>query len=85
MISIITWLQPNGTYRLTWKSAGDLLAANSDETKYGKHPQGLYLDGSRKAESGSEARDENKQKAFWSASIKMANIDATDTVLDDSQ
>ena len=83
VISAVTWLQPNGSYRTAWKSAGDLLAASFNEKDYGKHPQALYLDGSRKAEAGPEARDEQKQKALWAASVKMAGLKAGDTVLED--
>ena len=85
VISIVTWLQPHGSYRTPWKSAGDLLAASFDETEYGKHPRGLYLDGSRKAKAGREAMDEEKQKALWIASLKMAGLKDGDTVLENWQ
>jgi len=82
VISLVTWLQPNGSYRSPWKSAGDLLAASFNEKDYGKHPQALYLDGSRKAEAGPEAMDEEKQKMLWAASVKMAGVKYCDTVLE---
>ena len=82
MISVVTWLQPNGSYRTPWKSAGDLLAASFNESDYSKRPQALYLDGTKKAKAGPEARDEKKQKALWAASVKMANLTAHDTILE---
>lgn len=85
VISFITWLQPHGSYRTTWKSAGDLLAASFDEKEHGRHPQGLYLDGSRKAKAAREAMDEQKQKALWMASLKMAGLKDGDTTLENWQ
>ena len=85
VISFITWLQPHGSYRTPWKSAGDLLAASFDEKEYGRHPQGLYLDGSTKVQAAREAMDKQKQKALWVASLKMACLKDGDTVLEDWQ
>ncbi len=82
VISLVTWLRPNGSYRTPWKSAGDLLAASFNEKDYGKHPQALYLDGSMKAEAGPEARDETKQNVLWAAGVKMVGLRAGDTVLE---
>lgn len=81
MVSTLVWFNPNGSYRTTWKSAGDLLSASFNEKDYGEHPQALYLDGSRVAEAGPEARDQEKQKALWAASVKLAAVKAGDTVL----
>lgn len=85
VISIVTWLRPNGDYRTAWKSAGDLLNASFNEKDYGKHPQALYLNGSAKAEAGAEARNEQYQKEIWKASIGMARLKEGDTVLENWQ
>ncbi|KAL8824249.1 MAG: hypothetical protein Q9191_005187 [Dirinaria sp. TL-2023a] len=85
VISIVTWLRPNGDYRTPWKSAGDLLNASFNETDYGKHPQALYLNGSAKAKAGAEARNEQYQKEMWKASVRMARLEEGDTVLENWQ
>ena len=43
VISLLTWMNPNGDYRTVWKSADDLLNASYNEKDYGKHHQALYL------------------------------------------
>ena len=85
VISIITWLQPHGSYRTPWKSAGDLLAASFDKKQHGRYPQGLYLDGSQKAQAAREATEEQKQRSLWIASLKMAGLKDGDTVLENWQ
>lgn len=85
MISIVTWFRPNGDYRTPWKSAGDLLFASFDEKHIGKHPRALFLNGTAKAESGVEARNEHYQKELWKASVPMAHLEKGDTVLENWQ
>ena len=59
VIGLVSWLFPNGDYRTTWRSAGDLLNANPNEKDYGKHSQVLYLNVSRESQAGAEATDED--------------------------
>ncbi|KAL2060741.1 hypothetical protein VTL71DRAFT_9383 [Oculimacula yallundae] len=74
-------LSPNGALRPTWKSAQDLMLASFDEKYLGAYPKAVYLNGSVKAESSAESRDEAKQKQLWAESVKLAMIRDGETVL----
>ncbi|KAG4440763.1 hypothetical protein IFR05_003750 [Cadophora sp. M221] len=78
---ISVWLFPNGPLRPTWKSAQDLMLASFDDNYLGTHPKATYLNGSVKATSSVESRDEAKQKQLWDESIKLAMIRDGETVL----
>lgn len=82
LIDIISWLNPNGSYRSSWTSAGALLNASFNEKDLGKHPQALYLDGTREGRAGKEAMNEQRQRELWEASLEMAAIKNEDTVLE---
>ena len=60
VIRLVSWLSPNGDYRTTWRSVGDLFNASSNEKDYGKHSQVLYLGVSRETQAGAEATDEDR-------------------------
>lgn len=83
LISIVTYFNPNGSYRSVWKSASDLLGASfGDRGSYEGDLRGVYFDGSRRSEAGREARDEQKQEMLWRESIRMAGVVKGDTVLE---
>lgn len=79
--TIFVRFMPNGSYRPTWKSAQDLMLASFDEKYLGAHPKAVYLNGSVKAVSSAESRDETKQKQLWKDSVKLARIRDGETVL----
>ncbi len=79
--SIFVWFMPNGSYRPTWKSAQDLMLASFDTKYLGAHPKAVYLNGSVKAISSVESRDEAKQKRLWKESVKLARIREGETAL----
>lgn len=78
---ILVWLQPNGSIRSPLKSGADLLRASFDTVTWGEHPKALYLDGTEKAQSSEEARDEGKQRNLWGDSLKLARVRSGETVL----
>ncbi|KAH7327107.1 hypothetical protein BKA65DRAFT_62351 [Rhexocercosporidium sp. MPI-PUGE-AT-0058] len=78
---ISVWLYPNGPLRPTWKSAQDLMLASFDENYLGTHPKATYLNGSVKAISSVESRDEAKQKQLWDESVQLAMIRDGETAL----
>ncbi|KAI1804562.1 NAD(P)-binding protein [Daldinia bambusicola] len=81
---IMTWLNPNGDLRTTWKSAGDVIHACFDtDGGLGEYPNGLYLNGSAVADVGPEAKDETKCRRLWTDSLGYANVKEGDTVLAD--
>jgi hypothetical protein len=73
---------PNGWFRTPYKSATDVLTASFDEETLGKHPKTVYLNGSARAETSPEARDESKQKQLWEASVRLTGLKHGETVLD---
>ncbi|KAK0113493.1 hypothetical protein ONS96_014357 [Cadophora gregata f. sp. sojae] len=78
---ISVYFSPNGSIRPTWKSAQDLMLASFDEKYLGVRPKAVYLNGSAKAESSIESRDEEKQRQLWEESLKLAMIRDGETVL----
>ncbi|KAK0120178.1 hypothetical protein ONS95_011584 [Cadophora gregata] len=76
---------PNGMFRTTWKSAGDVMLAAFDTELLGYHPNGTYLNGSEIADVGPEAKDVYKSNQLWYESLKYAQIDNGDTLLMDWQ
>ncbi|PVH83908.1 NAD(P)-binding protein [Cadophora sp. DSE1049] len=79
--NISVWFSPNGSMRPTWKSAQDLMLASFDEKYLGVRPKAVYLNGSVKAVSSVESREETKQKKLWEESLKLAMIRDGETVL----
>ncbi|KAI0854019.1 NAD(P)-binding protein [Daldinia vernicosa] len=81
---LVTWLNPNGSLRTTWKSAGDVIHACFDtDGGLGEYPNGLYLNGTEISDVGPEAKDETKCRRLWRDSLEYANIKEGDTVLAD--
>ena len=78
---ILVFFSPNGVLRPPRKSAADLMLAAFDSKYLGEHPKAVYLNGSVKAQTSVEARDEAKQKKLWADSLKLARIRDGDTVL----
>ncbi len=78
---LLTWLSPNGDFRMTWKSGGDVVRAAFDTKELGEHPNGLYLNGSEPLEVGAEAKDRRKTGQLWRDSLKYASIKEGDTIL----
>jgi hypothetical protein len=79
--SLAVWWQPNGTFRTTAKSAGDVLRAAFDTKELGDHPNGVYLNGSEIADVGLEAKDTRKSGQLWRDSLGYAQVKEGDTVL----
>ncbi|TVY83950.1 hypothetical protein LSUE1_G003333 [Lachnellula suecica] len=69
---ILVWFSPDGQLRPPRKSGADLLAACFDEEYLGKSPKGVYLNGSERAESSVESRNEGKQQGLWEDSLGLA-------------
>ncbi|KAL7623685.1 hypothetical protein AAE478_005237 [Parahypoxylon ruwenzoriense] len=80
---LISWLNPDGDLRTTWKSAGDVVRACFDTKDLGERPNGVYLNGSIVADVGPEAKDETKCRRLWSDSLGYAGVKEGDTVLVD--
>ena len=80
--SIAVYFSPNGSMRPTWKSARDLMLASFDEKYLGVRPKAFHLNGSVRATSSVESRDEAKQKKLWEESLKLAMIRDGETVLE---
>ncbi|KAI3395407.1 hypothetical protein diail_1336, partial [Diaporthe ilicicola] len=75
---------PNGTLRLTHKSAGDVLAAATDtKSPFGERPKALYMNGSEPKSVSVEAQDAEKRAAVWKASINYAGLKEGETCLAD--
>lgn len=80
--NIAIYFSSNGSMRPTWKSARDLMLASFDENYLGVRPKAVYLNGSVKATSSAESRDEDKQKQLWEESLKLAMIRDGETALE---
>lgn len=76
-------LWPNGMFRTVQKSAGDVqnAALNLEDPDLGEYPKGSYLNGSERAESSVESKDQTKQNELWELSFKYTNLDEKETVL----
>lgn len=72
---------PNGVLRTNVKSAEDVLKACFDTKTIGEYPKAVFLNGSEKANSSLESRDEKKQKTLWVDSLKLVGLKEGDTVL----
>ena len=81
--AFLTWLSPNGAIRTPTKSGADLLRAAFDVKTLGERPKAVYLDGTAYGQTAAEARDEVKQKQLWKDSVKLARVQAGETVLQD--
>ncbi|KAJ9372290.1 hypothetical protein DTO282E5_3132 [Paecilomyces variotii] len=78
------WRNPTGNndIRTAHKSAGDVLAAALDSSPVlGERPQGLYLDGSERAEISPEAKDEKKRSMLWRDSVRYTGLKREETML----
>ncbi|KAJ9245857.1 hypothetical protein DTO169E5_576 [Paecilomyces variotii] len=78
------WRNPTGNndIRTAHKSAGDVLAAALDSSPVlGERPQGLYLDGSERAEISPEAKDEKKRSMLWRDSVRYTGLKSEETML----
>ena len=80
-IFLTAWWSPNGYFRKTTKSATDVFNASFDEAALGKHPKNVYLNGSEKAASSAETKDEEKQRRLWDFSVKITGLKQNETVL----
>ncbi|RYP13809.1 hypothetical protein DL767_010588 [Monosporascus sp. MG133] len=81
LISKLLW--PNGPLRTTKKSAADVLQAAFDSNSLVSHPNGLYLNGSKPGDVGSEVEDASKRIRLWRDSLRYAQVKHGDTVLVD--
>ena len=72
---------PNGFIRPAWKSANDVMLACFETQYLGDEPKAVYLDGSKRADSSIESRDETKQRALWEDTVKMVGLKGGDTPL----
>ena len=79
---LLQFFFPNGYFRTPNKSAHDVLNACFDESKIGRHPKGLYLNGSAVIHSSAETRQEEKQKRLWKQTIDLTELRKEETVLD---
>ncbi|TAQ84953.1 hypothetical protein B7494_g6727 [Chlorociboria aeruginascens] len=78
------WRNPgrNNGVRTADVSAGDVLAAALDNNPVlGERPQGLYLDGSERAEISAEAKDERKRAMVWKDSVRYTQLKEGETIL----
>ncbi|KAK7752657.1 hypothetical protein SLS62_005426 [Diatrype stigma] len=78
---LLTRLSPNGFYRTTWKSGGDVVRAAFDTKELGEHPNGLYLNGTDPWEISAEAKDKRKTGTLWREALKYAGIKEGETIL----
>ena len=78
---VLNWIWPNGYFRTRAKSAHDLVLASFDEDALGRHPKGVFLNGTAVAVSSAETRDEGKQRRLWEASVEMAGVGDGDSAL----
>lgn len=71
-------LRPNGAFRTTQKSAGDVLRAAFDPVAIGPVSggiqNGVYLNGSEVSDVGAEAKDAVKCRRLWARSLEYAGI-----------
>lgn len=75
---------PNGTLRLTSKSASDVLAAALDtKPPFSERPKSLYMNGSDPKDLSVEAKDSEKRTSVWKASIDYAKLSEGETCLVD--
>jgi hypothetical protein len=74
---------PNFSLRTPLKSGEHLLRATFDTKALGERPKAVYLDGGKRREPGSEVRDEEKQRRLWGDSVRLAKLEAEETVLRD--
>jgi hypothetical protein len=78
---LVMLLHPNGAFRTTRKSAGDVMRAAFDTKSLGDHPNGIYLNGSEMADVGPEAKDTRKTGQLWRDSLAYAQVKEGDTIL----
>ena len=76
-------LSPNGYLRTAEKSARDIMNAcfTYDNLILGKYPKALYINGSAVKQSSMESRDQQKQQLLWEGSLKLVDLDLSDTAL----
>ena len=76
-------LSPNGYLRTADKSARDVMNAcfGNDESILGKSPKALYINGSAVKQSSMESRDQQKQNLLWKGSVKLLDLDLSETPL----
>jgi len=58
-----------------------LAAALDSSPVLGERPQGLYLDGSERAEISPEAKDEKKRSMLWRDSVRYTGLKREETML----
>lgn len=78
---LLTYFSPNGFYRTTWKSGGDVVRAAFDTKELGEHPNGLYLNGTDVWEISAEAKDKRKSETLWREALRYAGIKEGETIL----
>ncbi|MCJ1356240.1 MAG: hypothetical protein MMC33_006234 [Icmadophila ericetorum] len=81
LVRVMMYFSPNGVFRTTEKSANDLLNACFDETKFGKHPQGVNINGSEVKLTSLDSRDEAKQRKLWQGTLRLLKMDEAETAL----
>lgn len=82
LVVILTWLWPNGSYRTTEKSSGDIIAAAFDyNPTLGERLKGLYLDGEERRHMTAEARDPKKWNILWEDTLRYTGLKGGETVL----
>ncbi|MCJ1282013.1 hypothetical protein MMC26_001336 [Xylographa opegraphella] len=76
-------VSPNGYLRTANKSARDVLNAcfANDESMLAKSPKALYINGSAVKQSSMESRDQQKQHLLWEGSLKLVDLDLSETAL----
>ncbi|MCJ1431734.1 hypothetical protein MMC27_001089 [Xylographa pallens] len=76
-------LSPNGFFRTADKSARDVMNAcfANDESILEKSPKALYINGSAIKQSSMESRDRQKQHLLWEGSLKLLDLNLSETAL----
>lgn len=79
-----TWMWPNGAFRTLQKSARDVLSAALDcgPPPLSDRPKGLFLNGSELGEYNTEAKDPEKGEIVWKGSVRFANLERGETLLE---
>ncbi|KAK8115448.1 short-chain dehydrogenase [Apiospora sp. TS-2023a] len=82
---LLVLLYPNGTWRTPGKSARDVLAAALDcgPPPLTERPKGIYLNGSELGEYNDEAKDPRKGGIIWEGSVRYAQLQRSETLLQD--
>lgn len=89
ILPLVAWtaglVHPNGPFRTTSKSAGDVFRAAFDTKALGKRPNGMYLNGSERANVGLEAQDLRKTGQLWRDALGYLHVQEGDTMLEQWQ